>query len=148
MMNTVRRSALVLIGVLLIAYNVSSAPLESKAGAEPDAAGRETNGSFFTIGSVSVDIRNSSGKRVGYIDGNDVRNASGSKVGYIDGNDIRNASGSRVGYIDGSTIRNASGGRVGYMDGSTIRNASGSRVGYIDGAARVHAGAAGLLLLL
>jgi hypothetical protein len=96
----------------------------------------------------SVDIRNASGSRVGYIDGNTIRNASGSRVGYIDGSVIRNASSSRIGYIDGTTIRDASSNRIGYIDGTTIRNASGSRVGYIDGnATRIQTGAAGLALL-
>jgi hypothetical protein len=62
--------------------------------------------------------------------------------------DIKNTSGSKVGYINGNDIKNTSGSRVGYMEGSDIKNSSGSRVGYVDGGARVHAGAAGLLLLL
>jgi hypothetical protein len=95
-----------------------------------------------------VDIRNASGSRVGYIDGDTIRNASGSRVGYIDGSTIRDASGSRIGYIDGSTIRDASGSRIGYIDGSTIRDTSGNRIGYTDGnGTRIQTGAAGFALL-
>ena len=41
----------------------------------------------------TLDIRNTSGKRVGYIDGNNIRDASGKRVGYIDGSASRVQSG-------------------------------------------------------
>jgi hypothetical protein len=97
----------------------------------------------------TLDIRNPSGKLVGYVDGNDIRNPSGKRIGYVDGRDIRDTSGKRIGYVDGNDIRNPSGKRIGYVDGKDIRDTSGKRVGYIDGSAsRVQAGAAGLLLFL
>ena len=49
----------------------------------------------------SIDIRNSSGSRMGYLDGKDIRDGSGSRLGYIDGKDIRDGSGTRLGTADG-----------------------------------------------
>ncbi|MDR1326541.1 MAG: hypothetical protein LBK00_10945 [Treponema sp.] len=97
----------------------------------------------------TLDIRNPSGKRVGYVDGKDIRDTSGKRVGYIDGSDVRDTFGKRIGYMDGSDIRDTLGKRIGYVDGKDIRDTSGRRVGYVDsGASRVQAGAAGLLLFL
>jgi len=96
-----------------------------------------------------MDVKNSNGNKVGYVEGNDIKNPSGNRVGYVEGNDIKKPSGNRVGYVEGNDIKNPSGNKLGYVDGNDIKKPSGNKVGYVEGGgSKTHAGAAGLLLLL
>jgi hypothetical protein len=95
-----------------------------------------------------MDIKNLSGIRVGYIDGDDIKNTNGGRIGYISGGDIKDTGGSKIGYISGGDIKDTSGGKIGYIDGNDIKDTSGNKVGYVDGSgSTVQIGAAGFALL-
>ncbi|GHT22895.1 hypothetical protein AGMMS4957_13710 [Bacteroidia bacterium] len=97
-----------------------------------------------------MDIKNISGSRVGFVEGDNIKDNYGNKIGYVDGNQIRDAYGQKVGYIDGENyIMNTSGNRLAYVDGENyIKDISGSRLGFLDGGGtKLQKCAAGLVLL-
>jgi len=95
-----------------------------------------------------MDIMNTSGSRIGRINGNDILNTSGSKIGRVYGNDILDTSGSKIGRVNGNDILDTSGSRIGRINGDDILNTSGSRIGWVSGSGSdSYKGAAGMVLL-
>jgi len=96
---------------------------------------------------MDIYFRDGSGRRVGFISGENIKDNGGNRVGFISGNDIKDNTGSRVGYIEGSNFKDNYGTRVGYIEGNNIKDTYGSRVGNPESnASNIEMCAAALLL--
>ncbi|OGY99566.1 MAG: hypothetical protein A2945_02890 [Candidatus Liptonbacteria bacterium RIFCSPLOWO2_01_FULL_52_25] len=51
-----------------------------------------------------------SGKKIGWIDGNDIRDYEGQKVGWFEDNDIYNVGGRKIGYVENGYLNASDGG--------------------------------------